>query len=161
MLDFNAAPDSTCLELEKLQPFVCPSTLRRAHTRLISREPFIGSPLLAFQVKKEKKEKKLLGFRLPAATVELQCLQHSPQTHTHALARCYTRAHMPSTCAAKKLIAEGKNLTFVFLITSDTLLCVCAARGGSQSPTKAPFIRQPPFVRVRFPQTTRSLFHPS
>lgn len=96
---------------------VDPSSGTRVCARLISREPlFIGSPLLAFQVKKKKKREKdwtvLLGFRLPAATVELQRLQ---PTNPHARARSplHTRTHAEHL-RCKKADSRGKELDICF-----------------------------------------------
>lgn len=83
--------------------------------RLISREPFIGSPLLAFQVKKKKRKKDwtvLLGFRLPAATVELQRLQPT-NPHTCARSPLHTRTHAEHL-RCKKADSRGKELDICF-----------------------------------------------
>lgn len=85
--------------------------------RLISREPlFIGSPLLAFQVKKKKRRKKdwtvLLGFGLPAATVELQRRQPT-NTHTCARSPLHTRTHA-GHLRCKKADSRGKELDICF-----------------------------------------------
>lgn len=116
MLDFNAAPDSTCSELEKLQPFVCPSTLRRTHAcvPVLSRESLLSALLFSlFKLKKKGKDwTVLLGFRLPAATVELQRLQHTnPQTR--ARSPLHTRTHAEHL-RCKKADSRGKELDICF-----------------------------------------------